>query len=43
MATVRPGVMQKLAPMKQAAKAVIEEFNPGFTPNNKYVEILKSR
>ena len=39
MATVRPGVMQKIAPIK-GAKAVVEEFNPGFTPNNKYVEIL---
>lgn len=40
MATVRPGVMQK-APKTEGAKAVIEEFNPGFTPNNKYVEILE--
>ncbi|MDE5596784.1 MAG: electron transfer flavoprotein subunit alpha/FixB family protein, partial [Lachnospiraceae bacterium] len=24
----------------KGAKAVVEEFNPGFTPNNKYVEIL---
>ena len=40
MATVRPGVMQKL-PKNDGAKAVIEEFNPGFTPDNKYVEILK--
>ncbi len=39
MATVRPGVMQK-APKIEDAKAVIEEFNPGFTPNNNYVEIL---
>ena len=40
MATVRPGVMQKRA--KQAgAKANVEEFNPGFTPDNKYVEILE--
>ncbi|MBO5094610.1 MAG: electron transfer flavoprotein subunit alpha/FixB family protein [Lachnospiraceae bacterium] len=38
MATVRPGVMQKIDPIK-GAKAVIEEFNPGFTPNNKYVTI----
>ena len=38
MATVRPGVMQKIEPIK-GAKAVVEEFNPGFTPNNKYVEI----
>lgn len=38
MATVRPGVMQKIEPIKNA-KAVVEEFNPGFTPNNRYVEI----
>ncbi|MCM1373719.1 MAG: electron transfer flavoprotein subunit alpha/FixB family protein [Muribaculum sp.] len=38
MATVRPGVMQKIEPIK-GAKAVIEEFNPGFTPNNRYVTI----
>ena len=38
MATVRPGVMQKIEPIK-GAKAVVEEFNPGFTPNNKYVTI----
>ena len=40
MATVRPGVMQK-APKVEGAKAVVEEFNPGFTPNNKYVEIME--
>ena len=39
MATVRPGVMQKLEPVK-GAKAEVIEYNPGFTPNNKYVEIL---
>ena len=39
MATVRPGVMQKL-PREAGRKAVVEEFNPGFTPNDKYVEIL---
>ena len=39
MATVRPGVMQK-AERVEVAQAVIEEFNPGFVPNNKYVEIL---
>lgn len=39
MATVRPGVMQKIAPIADA-KAEIIEFNPGFTPNNNYVEIL---
>lgn len=40
MATVRPGVMQK-ADRVAGAKAEIIEFNPGFTPDNKYVEILK--
>ena len=40
MATVRPGVMQKLDPNKDA-KAKVIEFNPGFTPDNKYVEILE--
>ena len=40
MATVRPGVMQK-APRVEGAKAEIVEFNPGFVPNNKYVEILE--
>ena len=39
MATVRPGVMQKREKV-EGAKAVVEEFNPGFTPDNKYVEIL---
>ena len=39
MATVRPGVMQK-AERVEGVQAVIEEFNPGFVPNNKYVEIL---
>ena len=39
MATVRAGVMQKIDPIK-GAKAVVKEFNPGFTPDNKYVEIL---
>ena len=39
MATVRAGVMQKIEPIK-GAKANVEEFNPGFTPDNKYVEIL---
>ena len=38
MATVRPGVMQKIDPVK-GAKAEVIEYNPGFTPNNKYVEI----
>ena len=40
MATVRPGVMRK-APKVEGAKAVVEEFNPGFTPDDKYVEILE--
>lgn len=40
MATVRPGVMQKL-PRVEGAQAEIVEFNPGFTPDNKYVEILE--
>ena len=39
MATVRPGVMQKIDPIK-GAKANVIEYNPGFTPNDKYVEIL---
>ncbi len=38
MATVRPGVMQKIDPIK-GAKAEVIEFNPGFTPNNRYVTI----
>ena len=38
MATVRPGVMQKIEPVK-GAKAEIIEFNPGVSPNNKYVTI----
>ena len=38
MATVRPGVMQKLDP-KAGAKAEVVNYNPGFTPNNKYVTI----
>ncbi|MBE5846915.1 MAG: electron transfer flavoprotein subunit alpha/FixB family protein [Lachnospiraceae bacterium] len=38
MATVRPGVMQKIDPIK-GAKANVVEYNPGFTPNKKYVTI----
>ncbi|MEE1113731.1 MAG: electron transfer flavoprotein subunit alpha/FixB family protein [Eubacterium sp.] len=38
MSTVRPGVMQKL-PKVAGAKAEVIEYNPGFTPNNRYVEI----
>lgn len=40
MATVRPGVMQKKE-RRAGVKANVEEFNPGFTPNNNYVEILE--
>lgn len=40
MATVRPGVMQKLDRI-EGAKVNMVEFNPGFTPNNKYVEIIE--
>ena len=40
MATVRPGVMQKIDPIA-GAKAEVIEYNPGFTPNNKYVEITE--
>ncbi|MBQ3933286.1 MAG: electron transfer flavoprotein subunit alpha/FixB family protein [Lachnospiraceae bacterium] len=40
MATVRPGVMQKIDPIADAQAEVVE-FNPGFTPDNKYVEILE--
>ena len=39
MATVRPGVMQKIDPI-EGAKAEVIEYNPGFTPDNKYVEIM---
>lgn len=39
MATVRPGVMQKIAPVT-GAKAEIVEFNPELKENNCYVEIL---
>ena len=39
MATVRPGVMQKIDKI-EGAKAEIIEFNPGFTENNRYVEIM---
>ena len=40
MATVRPGVMQKIDPIEGATAEVIE-YNPGFTPNDKYVEIME--
>lgn len=39
MATVRPGVMQAIDKI-EGAKANVVEFNPGFVPNDKYVEIL---
>ena len=39
MATVRPGVMQKLDRIKNP-KAEIIDYNPGFSKNDKYVEIL---
>ncbi|RKM60482.1 electron transfer flavoprotein subunit alpha/FixB family protein [Butyrivibrio sp. CB08] len=40
MATVRPGVMQKIDPIK-GAKAEVVEYNPGFTKNDCYTEIVK--
>lgn len=40
MATVRAGVMQKIDPVK-GAKAEVIEYNPGFVPNDKYVEIME--
>ena len=40
MATVRPGVMKKLAPVK-GAKAEVVVFNPGFQEDVRYVDILK--
>ena len=40
MATVRPGVMQKL-PKDPSHKAEVIEFNPGFEENGNYVEILE--
>lgn len=39
MATVRPGVMQKIKKI-QGAKATVESFNPGFAKDSKYVEVL---
>ena len=38
MATVRPGVMQKIEPIK-GAKAEVVDYNPGFTPDNRYVTV----
>ena len=40
MATVRPGVMKR-SPKQEGRKAEVIEFNPGFTPDDKYVEILE--
>lgn len=40
MATVRPGVMQKIEP-KTGAKANVEEVKVDFEKNNKYVEVLE--
>ena len=40
LAPDRPGVMQQL-PREAGRKAEIEEFNPGFVPNEKYVEIME--
>ncbi len=40
MATVRPGVMQKIE-KKAGAKAEVIEYNPGFTRNDCYVDVEK--
>ena len=40
MATVRPGVMQAIEKI-EGAQAEVIEYNPGFTPDNKYVEVLE--
>ncbi len=40
MATVRPGVMQRIEP-KKGAKANVVEFKVDFKKDNKYVEILE--
>ncbi len=40
MATVRPGVMQK-NPKEPGRKCEVESFNPGFVPDDLYVEILE--
>ena len=39
MATVRPGVMQKIDPVK-GAKAEVVEFNPGFEENDCYTNLV---
>jgi len=40
MATVRAGVMQKIDPI-EGAQAEVINYNPGFVPDNKYVEIME--
>ncbi len=40
MATVRPGVMQKITPVK-GAKAEVVNYNPGFAENDCYTKILE--
>ncbi|PWJ49685.1 electron transfer flavoprotein subunit alpha/FixB family protein [Faecalicatena contorta] len=40
MATVRPGVMQKIEKIADAQAEIIE-FNPGFEENAQYIEILE--
>lgn len=40
MATVRPGVMQKIDPIR-GAKPSVEKYDMSFTPNDKYVEVLE--
>lgn len=40
MATVRPGVMQKIK-KDTSKKAVVEVVTPGFEKNNKYVEVME--
>ena len=39
MATVRPGVMQKIKPI-DGAEASVEKYDLAFEKNNKYVEVL---
>ena len=38
MATVTPGVMHRIEPVA-GAKAEVINYNPGFTPNNRYVTV----
>ena len=40
MATVRPGVMKR-SPKEVGRECEVINFNPGFTPDEKYVEILE--